>query len=199
MEFLLIILAVIIIIFIVSQLYAFSSQKSIETYPYVVLEEYDMFQIRGYAATLFMAVSLSSKGFNESSRRGFSILASYIFGNNDKSEKIAMTSPVSMSLENTTTMMFMVPKKYNKEMLPEPNESLIEIKEEPAKKFAAINFGGWASDKKIEKFRQKLITALDTEDLDYSERFYFFGYNPPYQVFNRKNEVLVELNKASIN
>ena len=104
-----------------------------------------------------------------------------------------MTSPVSMSLEDTMTMMFMVPKKLNKETLPQPKQSDIEFKEEPAKTFAAIRFKGWANDTKLEQYKQDLKAALDSEGIKYSNKVYFFGYNAPYEVFNRKNEVLVEL------
>jgi len=104
-----------------------------------------------------------------------------------------MTSPVAMSLEDSVTMMFMVPKKFDKESLPEPNQSEIEFREEPAKTVSAITFGGWANDEKIEKYKQKLIAALDAEGIAYSNRFYFLGYNAPYEFFNRKNEVIVEL------
>ncbi len=78
-------------------------------------------------------------------------------------------------------------------MLPKPDQSMIEFKEEPAKTVAAITFNGWANDEKIEKFKQQLTAALDAEGIIYSNRFYFFGYNAPYEVFNRKNEVIVEL------
>ena len=193
MKILLIILGVILIAFVVIQLFAFNSQRNIETYPYVVNKKYDTFEIRSYEATLFTSVKLSTKGYKNSSSKGFSILAGYIFGNNEKNEKIAMTSPVTMTLEDSITMMFMVPKELKKEMLPKPNQSLIEFKEEPAKTVAAINFNGWANDKKIEKFKQKLKSDLDTEGITYSDRFYFLGYNAPYEVFNRKNEVIVEL------
>jgi effector-binding domain-containing protein len=98
-----------------------------------------------------------------------------------------------MSLEDSMTMMFMVPKKFNKDMLPKPNQSDIVFKEEPAKKVAAIKFSGWANDTKIEKYKKDLKTALDAEGIKYSNRFYFFGYNAPFEVFNRKNEIVVEL------
>jgi hypothetical protein len=42
----------------------------------------------------------------------------------------------------------MVPRKFNKEMLPKPNQSDIEFKEEPAKTVAAIRFSGWSNDAK---------------------------------------------------
>jgi hypothetical protein len=193
MKILLILLGVILIAFVVIQLFAFNSQRNIETYPYVVNKKYDTFEIRSYEATLFTSVKLSTKGYKNSSSKGFSILAGYIFGNNERNEKISMTSPVTMTLEDSMTMMFMVPKELKKEMLPKPDQSLIEFKEEPAKTVAAINFKGWANDKKIEKFKQKLKSALDAEGITYSDRFYFLGYNAPYEVFNRKNEVIVEL------
>jgi len=188
-----IILAVILTSFALVQLYLIFGQRNIEKYPYVVQKKYGKFEIRTYEATLFTSVKLNTKGYENSSRRGFSILAGYIFGNNERNEKIAMTSPVTMSLGDSVTMMFMVPKKLKKDMLPKPNQSGIEFKEEPAKQLAAIRFSAWANDAKIEKYKQKLIAALDAEGIKYSNQFYFFGYNAPFEVFNRKNEVLVEL------
>ena len=193
MKIVIILLVVILIAFTLVQLYLMYLQRNIERYAYVVKKKYKQFEIRSYEATLFTSVKLSTKGYKNSSSKGFSILAGYIFGNNERNEKIAMTSPVSMSLEDSTTMMFMVPKKFNKDMLPKPNQSGIEFKEEPAKTFAAIRFSGWANDTKIEKYKQNLKVALDAECIKYTNQFYFFGYNAPYEVFNRKNEVLVEL------
>ena len=193
MKIVIIILAVILFLFALVQLYLLFGQRNIETYPYEVKKKYAQFEIRTYEATLFTSVKLNTKGYENSSRRGFSILAGYIFGNNERNEKIAMTSPVTMSLGDSVTMMFMVPKKLKKDMLPKPNQTGIEFKEEPAKQLAAIRFSGWANDAKIEKYKQQLKAALDAEGIKYSNQFYFFGYNAPFEVFNRKNEVLVEL------
>jgi len=193
MKILIILLVVILIAFTFVQLYLINGQRNIERYPYVVKIKYKRFEIRTYETTLFTSVKLSTKGFKNSSSKGFSMLAEYIFGNNERNEKISMTSPVSMSLEDSMTMMFMVPKKFNKDLLPKPNQSGIEFKEEPAKTVAAISFSGWANDTKIEKYKQLLKLALDAEGIKYSNRFYFFGYNAPWEVFNRKNEIIVEL------
>jgi hypothetical protein len=187
------ILIIILSAFTFIQLYFMNAQRNIERYPYVVMKKYKQFEIRNYETTLFTSVKLSTKGYKNSASKGFSILAGYIFGNNERNEKISMTSPVSMSLEDSMTMMFMVPKKFNKDNLPKPNQSGIEFKEEPAKTMAAISFSGWANETKIEKYKQQLISALDAEGIKYTNRFYFFGYNAPYELFNRKNEILVEL------
>lgn len=193
MKTVLIVLGVIAIIFVIIQIYAMKSQNGIEVYPFKVVKIYDTFEVRSYEATLFTSVKLKTSDYKKGSSQGFSILAGYIFGGNDENKKIAMTSPVSMSLEDSMTMMFMVPKNFNRENLPKPNASQIEFKEEPAKKMAAITFGGWANDEKIEAYKNQLINALDKEGLSYTNRFYFFGYNAPYEAINRKNEVVVEL------
>ncbi len=193
MKILLIILAILLLAFFAVQIFAMSTQRNIETYPYVVKKKYYKFEIRSYEASLFTTVKLSTKEYKDASSKGFSILAGYIFGGNQSKEKIAMTSPVAMSLEDSMTMMFMVPKKFNKETLPQPNQSAIEFREEPAKTVAAITFGGWADDAKIEKYKAKLKAALDAEGITYTNRFYFLGYNPPFEFFNRKNEIIVEL------
>jgi hypothetical protein len=193
MKIVIIALTVILLAFTFIQMYFMHIQRNIETYPYVVKKKYTQFEIRSYETTLFASVRLSPQGYKNSASKGFSILAGYIFGNNERNEKIAMTAPVSMSLEDSMTMMFMVPKKFNKDMLPKPNQLGIAFQEEPAKTVAAIRFSGWANDAKIEKYKQNLKAALDAEGIKYSNRFYFFGYNAPYEVFNRRNEIIVEL------
>ena len=124
MKIILLILGVIAILFILSQLYFMSSQRNIEQYSFEVLETYDEIEIRQYEASLVTSVQLSSNDYKKSSSKGFSILAGYIFGGNDKNEKIAMTSPVAMTLKDKTTMMFLVPKKYSKENLPTPKTNI---------------------------------------------------------------------------
>jgi hypothetical protein len=193
MKVLFILLGIVIVAFISIQLFAINSQRNIETYSYTVNKKYEGFEIRHYQASLFTSVQLSATTYKEASSNGFSILAGYIFGGNKTNEKIAMTSPVSMSLDDTLTMMFLVPKKFTKENLPIPNQSEITFRAEPAKIMAAISFGGWANDKKIEQYKKALKSALDGAGITYTNRFYFLGYNPPFEVFNRKNEIIVEL------
>ncbi|MFO0362220.1 MAG: SOUL family heme-binding protein, partial [Flavobacteriales bacterium] len=192
MKILYISLGIVLLAFVTIQLFAMSTQRDIEMYPYVVVKTYDAFEVRKYEASLFTTVTLPPNSYKESSSQGFSTLAGYIFGGNERGEKIAMTSPVAMSLEDSMTMMFMVPKKFSKETLPRPNQSHIEFREEPAKTVAAITFGGWADDKRIAEYKKQLTTALDAAGIAYTNRFYFLGYNPPFEVINRRNEVIVE-------
>jgi hypothetical protein len=138
-------------------------------------------------------VKLSKKGYKESSSEGFRILAGYIFGDNDANEKIAMTTPVMMELGDSTKMMFMVPKNKNLENLPNPKNSKIVFEKQEEKIIAAISFDGWADDEKIEKYTSILKEELLKEKLNFVNKFTFMGYNPPYEVMNRRNEIVVEL------
>ena len=170
-----------------------NAQNNIEQYPYKVEKIYEGFEIRNYEGALFTSVKLATNNYDKASSKGFSILAGYIFGGNSDNEKIAMTSPVAMTLEKNTEMLFLVPKDYTKENLPKPNDKNIEFKEINAKKVAAISFGGWANDDKIATYKAKLIKLLDKENIEYTNKFLFLGYNAPMEVVNRKNEVIVEL------
>lgn len=184
-------------IFLAIQLYAMSSRKSIEQYQYDIVKTFDGFEIRNYEASLFTSVKLPTNKYNEVAGKGFSILGGYIFGGNSSNQKIAMTSPVAMTLEDSMTMMFMVPKNIKKQDLPKPNQSAIAFEDVPEKTVAAVRFGGWANDKRIEKYKNKLISALDAEEIRHNGKFYLLGYNPPYDLINRRNEIIVELAERS--
>jgi hypothetical protein len=91
-------------------------------------------------------------------------------------------------------MLFLVPEKFTRENLPKPLNTKIKFIEMPEKKMAAITFSGWASDDKIEKYRLLLMNLLDKNGIKYSNKFSVLGYNPPYEVLFRRNEIIVELN-----
>ena len=96
MKILLIFLSLLLIAFVIIQVFAIKGQQNIETYAYKVNKKYNTFEIRSYEATLFTSVTLSTKGYKNSSSKGFSILAGYIFGKNERNEKIAMTARKSV-------------------------------------------------------------------------------------------------------
>lgn len=192
-KIILFVLGIALVAFIAVQIFAMKAQNKIESYSYTLEKSFGTFEIRNYEASLFTSVKLPMKNYKKGASEGFSILAEYIFGGNDKNEKISMTSPVTVSLEDTMTMMFLVPKKFNKESLPKPDQSKIEFREEPKKTVAAITFGGWANDENIQVYKDKLINLLKEEGIKHTNKFSFLGYNPPFEVFNRKNEVIVEL------
>ncbi len=177
----------------IAQVSISKSTQQTEQYSYKVIKSYDKFEIRKYDAALFSSVILNKKGYKQSSSEGFGILAGYIFGDNESNEKIAMTKPVPMELGDTAKIMFLVPKKYNLENLPNPKNNKIVFEKQEEKIIAAIRFDGWADDEKIEKYKSILRDELVKEKLNFKDKFTFLGYNPPYEVMNRRNEVVVEL------
>jgi len=188
-----IIVFIILIIFFGIQVYISKSSKEIENYPYDVLEKMEGFEIRLYESRLFSKTTIASGKYETASKKGFSTLAGYIFGGNEKKQKISMTSPVAMSLEDSITMMFMVPYNCDLASLPKPNDPSIEFEQKPSKKVAAVSFGGYASSKIIEEKKKLLIGLLKQSKIDYKDEFYFLGYNPPFEIINRKNEIIVTL------
>ena len=169
------------------------STAQTEQHKYEVIKEFESFEVRKYESAIFSSVKINKKDYKSMSSEGFRILAGYIFGNNESNEKIAMTSPVAMEFGDSSKMMFMVPKAYSLDNLPEPKNNKIVFEKKDEKVMAAIRFGGWADDEKIEKYKALLIEAVEKEGFSHNNQFLFLGYNPPYDVVNRRNEVVVEL------
>jgi hypothetical protein len=188
-----IILISIISIMIIAQAFVTKSTKQTEQHAYEVIKTYQQFEVRKYEPAIFSSVKLNAKSYKETSSSGFRVLAGYIFGDNENNEKIAMTSPVTMQLGDSSKMSFMVPKGYNLEELPTPRNSNIVFEKKEEKILAAIQFDGWANDQKIEYYKSILIEELAKEKLSHNNKFSFLGYNPPYDVIDRRNEIVVEL------
>jgi hypothetical protein len=150
-------------------------------------------EIRAYSAMVVAKTSLEGASFDQYGSQGFRSIASYIFGNNQNKQKIAMTSPVIMEQGSEASMYFVMPKQYAKNELPNPNSSNVNITEVGAKRLAVIRFGGWANDKRIEKHQLKLKQILDEAKISYKEPFLFMAYNAPWDIIARRNEVAVEL------
>ena len=198
MKILFIGLTSLLVLFITIQAFVMKSSRDTEMYAYKVIKKYDSFEIRKYEPANFTYVTMNASSYKENSGKGFRSLAGYIFGDNEKGEKIAMTSPVAMSLDDsTTTMMFMVPSEHELENLPKPNNSDVKFKREPGKTVAAITFGGWADDEKIKDYTAKLKDLLKANGIAHLNNFSFLGYNPPFEIFNRRNEIIVEIDPKS--
>jgi hypothetical protein len=189
-----IVLVSLTLIFFILQGFISKSTNDVEQYSYEVLKEYKDFEVRQYEAALFSSVDLNTGKHKDKSSGGFRILAGYIFGGNDSGESIAMTSPVAMNIgKKNAKMSFMVPSNYKEEALPKPDNKNIYFETKKACVMAAIRFGGWANDQKIDQHVKALKKYLKKAGLQHKENFSYFGYNPPYEMMNRRNEVVVEL------
>lgn len=165
-----------------------------ETQAYSVIQVEENFEIRFYPVATLAIIKANSTSYKELGNKGFRKLAGYIFGGNNENKQIAMTAPVHMEMtDSIASMSFVLPKNYNKETLPKPNDTSVEIKTSPAEYVAALEFGGFANTKKINEHIEELKTLLLTRKINIIGNFRYLGYNPPYQLFGRKNEIIVSI------
>lgn len=186
---------VLIGIFMLFQLYTIISINKTETQSYKLIQKEENFEIRYYPAAKMAMISSSSKSYRDLGSSGFGKLAKFIFGGNSEKKQIAMTSPVHMDIGKTkSTMAFVLPATYNQTTVPIPNDSSVDIVTSEPEYVAVIQFGGFSSNESINEHKKMLENDLKKKGLSYYGNFRYLGYNPPYQLFGRKNEVIVALN-----
>jgi len=181
------------VILLMSQLFMAYRTSNIETPIYDVVKSFENFEIRSYDAMVVAQTEMKSSAYEESSSMGFRTIADYIFGGNKDNQQIAMTSPVIMEMGEESSMSFVMPKEHAIENLPEPNSKQVELVQLQPKTYAVLEFTGYANDKKIEKHSKRLLQFLKAENLSPIGNMKYLGYNPPWQVFGRKNEIAVEV------
>lgn len=186
------------LVFVFQMYIAMATDKS-ETQTYKVIKVEQDFEIRFYPATTMAVITSSAKTYKELGSSGFTKLAGYIFGGNKENKKIAMTSPVHMDISDSiSSMSFVMPAKYNKDNLPIPNSADVSIKTVADEYVAAHRFSGFASQEAIKRHTLILENALKAKHISYFGHFRYLGYNPPYQLLGRRNEIIVALNENQI-
>ena len=165
------------------------NSSSYETQKYELIMSEDEFEIRFYPAALKAKV-ISTRNANGN----FYKLFQFISGNNSKGEKIEMTTPVYMKEDNNSnTMEFVMPSSFNMESISKPNDESIEIYESKPKYFACVRYGGYSNSGKFKTHSKKLIEKLSELNIKTIGDLFYVSYNSPYKVFNRRNEVMVEI------
>ncbi|MEN9973561.1 MAG: hypothetical protein RIS20_1908 [Bacteroidota bacterium] len=181
----------IVLIFVVFMSFRYST---IEMPKYTVLKSFEKnIELRQYPKMIVAKTQLKDKSFENSGSDGFRSIAGYIFGGNEKSEKIAMTSPVVMELSDSATMYFVMPSKYKKDELPNPSNKNVTIQEEVSKVLLVVRYGGYSNDERIESHIAVLKNIIQKHNLKATGGFMYMGYNAPWDIINRRNEVAVEI------
>ena len=179
---------------------------------FTLIHKENNFEIREYSPRIIAQVSVSGN-FNDSSSAGFKSLADYIFGNNainDKSQKIAMTSPVvaeptSEKITITAPVLaegknsewlisFVMPKEYSMESLPKPNNSAVVLIERPKEKYAVVVFSGLVRESSYNEKATLLNEFVKIQGLSSVGSLLIARYNPPWTLpFFRRNELMVKV------
>jgi hypothetical protein len=168
-------------------------------------------EIRKYESILIAKTTISGS-FEDAQKKGFRILAGYIFGNNKSQQKIKMTTPVVQQPESemismtapvvmapkgdkTWTMSFSMPSHFTIDSLPVPNDKRVEIQKIEPRFVASITFSGfWGESRNAQEAQKVLEWIKSFEDYEIISLPMFAGYNPPWTLpFLRRNEILIEL------
>jgi len=179
-----------------------------ETPKYIVKRKQNGIEIRQYPAYIQAEVAIEAKQYQSAIQKGFNVLASYIFGNNiskqkidmtspvqvAQPEKIAMTTPVTVTGSSNFTVAFIMPSAYTLETLPQPKDNQVHFNQIPARSMAAIRFSGFFRQDTIEKNKQRLSQWLKEQGFETEGDYIVAGYNPPWvPAFLARNEVMIQI------
>jgi|694.fasta_scaffold117303_1 hypothetical protein len=194
MKSLFIIASILFAIVILFQSFMSRQTEQTEKQKYTVLYAEGDFEVRHYPSATVATMRSSARNYRDLSGTGFRKIAGYIFGDNVSQEKIAMTSPVHMSIgEKESSMSFVMPSGYDLSNLPRPNDPDVNLEKTPEEHVAAIRFGGYAGDETIRRNIERLETLLKQKGIRSMGNHRYLGYNPPYQVVGRRNEIIVTI------
>ncbi|QWE09933.1 heme-binding protein [Polynucleobacter sp. es-EL-1] len=186
---------------------------------FTLLEKSEPFELREYAPQIVAEVTVTGD-LDSASSQGFRLIAAYIFGQNQVSEKIAMTTPVgiessseskSAKIAMTTpvgiqadqtdkgadqrwTVSFVMPSEYTIDTLPKPLNSQVKIRPIPAEKKAVIIFSGFYDEEKVAEKTKSLEEWVKAKNWKTVGVPQFARYNPPWTLpFMRRNEILIQV------
>ncbi len=156
------------------------------------------FEIRQYDSMIIAEVTVSGERYT-AINSGFRTLAAYIFGENLKQDKIAMTAPVmqeSTSDASQWKVRFVMPQEYTYNSLPKPNDTQIKFIEVPAHRAAVVQFSGFNTDSNLRQHQAQLMDWLYKEKVTVVGQPVFAFYNPPWTLpFMRRKEIIVMIEK----
>ena len=90
-------------------------------------------------------------------------------------------------------MLFRMPAKYNLNNIPQPNNSDIQFVSTDVVHKAVIKYSGYTNEVKEKKQIEMLQTILNKYNIKHNSEFELFVYDPPYKIFNRRNEMSVNI------
>lgn len=180
---------------------------AVEEPKFVLILKDGAFELRDYDATVVAEVTVTGDQ-QEAGRKGFRLLAGYIFGGNDTAQKISMTAPVTKTPVGRTIAMtrpvtqtgeagdwlvrFTMPSLYALSDLPVPRDKAVTIRPEPAARFAVLRFSGLAGEAKVADATATLLAIVKARGLAPVGSSSIALYNPPWTPwFLRRNEVMI--------
>jgi len=170
--------------------------KGYETPHYEVLKQIGEFEIRQYTPHIVAEIAVEGKSRSDAARKGFRILAGYIFGDNLTDENVKMTSPVAQfqNEKELWVVRFYMPTKYRIGDLPKAVNRQIKFYTLEEHKAVALKFSGRWSDKNINEQKDKLALFIWQQGMQTKGEEVIAYYDSPFTFpWNRRNEILWEV------
>ena len=157
---------------------------------YDVVKSNEIYEIRKYSDRLAV------QALNTNQNNSFRKLFNYISGDNETNEEIKMTIPVTqMEKKGNMTMQFYLPSKFNKDNIPNPSRSDVEIVNVEGGYYAVIRYSGRASDKNFIKHKEILENELKKDNISIASPAIKASYNSPFTLpMLRRNEAMFKVN-----
>ena len=157
---------------------------------YVVVKSNETYEIRKYSDRLAV------QALNTNENNSFRKLFNYISGDNETNEEIKMTIPVTqMVKKGNMTMQFYLPSKFNKDNVPSPSSSDVEIVNIEEGYYAVIRYSGRASNKNFIKHKEILENELKKDNISIAGPAIKASYNSPFTLpMLKRNEAMFKVN-----
>jgi hypothetical protein len=183
--------------------------RAIEEAAYKVINVDGKFEIRDYT-THILAETVVEGDFKEAGNAAFKRLFRYISGDNRSRDRVAMTAPVSQEskgekikmttpvgqqhLQEKWTVSFMMPASYTLKNLPEPDDPKVTLRQEPARRIAAVRYSGFWSEQNYLRYKLELESWIREKGFTSVGDPIWARYNSPYTPwFLRRNEILIPI------
>jgi len=166
-----------------------SSRAGYESAPYHIVRSVGGFELRDYPALKVVETPMDGRTGDGS----FGRLFGFISGRNADGKKIAMTTPVFLSGNQTArTMAFVLPAEYASAPVPGPGDQAVAVRELPACRFAVLRFSGPRNSTKEEEALLLLKNWMAAENLPVLGAPVYAYFDPPWTPGAlRRNEVMV--------
>ena len=182
---------------------AASEYRGYETPTWAVERRDGPFELRLYQP--YLAAEVTLRGNPDTAlRKGFQTLAGFIFGDNQGSTKVALTSPVTRTpakiamtapvtrekAGDAWTVRFMMPSEYSADTLPQPTTGNIRIVTVEPGRRAVHRFAGLANQTRLRDAEAKLRTWMGMQNLAATGAVDASWFDDPFTLpWRRRTEV----------
>jgi len=174
---------------------------ALEEPKYEIIKSNKDYEIRKYNNRLAIQTEYSYEN------SGFRYLFNYISGENNMSEKVSMTVPVTQSVKIDMTspvtqfnnngkmvMQFYLPSKFTIENAPQPTNTRVKLVTIDGGHFAVLKYSGRSSDKNYLKKLNKLKDYLIKDKIEMLDSGTKATFNGPFTLpILRRNEAMIKI------